>query len=163
MKQSTVLRPPPGCISPPLIPEVLEILLVTSHSQDCSVQLMEPPSLRWPLGWGCHDVHFRRLPHLHCHPDGVLVKGDFVDGVPTEGAPDDVLTEGDHTDCGLDDGLVVVVLEEVSSRDALEDVLTEEVLKNVPTEEALDDVLTEYCLDEDVLEDDILRGWGRCL
>ena len=91
------------------------------------------------------------------------MKGDFVDGVPTEGAPDDVLTEGDHTDCGLDDGLVVVVLEEVSSRDALEDVLTEDVLKNVPTEEALDDVLTEYCLDEDVLEDDILRGWGRCL
>ena len=60
------------------------------------------------------------------------MKADFVDGAPSEGAPDDVLTEGDHTDCGLEDGLIVVVLEEVPTRDVLKDVLTEEVPKMFP-------------------------------
>ena len=61
----------------------------------------------------------------------LLVEGDLVNGlvgvlvdaVPTEEVLDDVLTEVDHTEGCLEDGLVV--LREVTTRNVLKVVLTE--------------------------------------
>ena len=53
--------------------------------------------------------------------DGLV--GVLVDAVPTDEVLDDVLTEVDHTEGCLEDGLVV--LREVTTRNVLKVVLTE--------------------------------------
>ena len=89
---------------------------------------MAPVARRSVIGTVHHCLSAVQTGNVQSH---LLVEGDLVDGlvgvlveaVPTEEVLDDVLTEVDHTEGCLEDGLVV--LREVTTRDVLKVVLTE--------------------------------------